>query len=567
MKKLIVKFACLCLLLLGNTGLVRAENGNAQLSLEPVSLQAGANATLSFDLTNSVPVTALQFDFVLPDGLSVNTMINEDGDEVPAITLTGRKKSSHSLSCNKLADGKYAVAILSMKNQAFSGEEGALVNISVAVSSMLPTGSYDISVSRVVICPFVDGAQGETIKQSDFTSSVPVNNASGDIGSAQLSLATANLKAGMEQTVSLDLTNGIEVTAMQFNVMFPEGITMCTMKNEDGETVSAITLTDRKKSSHSLASNKQKDGSYTVAILSMKNQAFNGMNGALVDMKLAVATTVLTGNYDVIIKDIVIVPLLNGKPGIAIKQPDFTVQVHVENTGGGEIVTGPVGLSIPETSLAPGSEGVCNINMVNDRDICAFQFKIKLPEGISIVEEYNEDDEWGPSILLTDRKKSTHQLSYALKEDGSYRVVVFSLQNATFKDNSGAVVAIKVKVDSDMKEGDYGAVLSEAMVVTPSEEKITQEDASYTIHITQDVGIENENASGISCICQEGGYLVRGTSIGDLVEAFSIEGLNLYSESSTGEQLIIPVMEFPSVLIVRVSRGGKPVYVRKLVLQ
>ena len=156
-------------------------------------------------------------------------------------------------------------------------------------------------------------------------------------------------------------------------------------------------------------------------------------------------------------------------------------------------------------------------------------------------------------------------MSYALKEDGSYRVVVFSLQNATFKDNSGAVVAIKVKVNSDMKEGDYGAILSEAMVVTPSEEKITQEDASYTIHITQDVGIEKENASGISYVCQEGGYLLRGTSAGDLVEAFSVEGLNLYSESSTGEQLVILGTEFYSVLIVRVSRGGKPVYVRKLI--
>lgn len=564
MKKLIVKFACLYLLLFAYTGPAQAENNNAQLTLSPASLSSGANATLSFDLTNSVSVTALQFDFMLPDGLSVNTMTNEDGDEVPAITLTERKKSSHSLSCNKLANGKYAVAILSMKNQAFNEESGALVNISVAVSSMLPTGSYDISVSRVVICPLADGKPGETIMQPDFTSRVSVTNASGETGSAQLSLVTGRLKAGTEQTVSLDMTNGIEVTAMQFNVTLPEGVTLCTMKNEDNETVPAIMLTDRKKSSHSLSSNRQENGSYTVVILSMKNQAFSGINGALVDMKLSVATTVSTGSYDVAIRDIVIVPLLNGRPGIAIKQPDFTTQVYVENTGGGGPVTGPVGLSIPETILAPGSEGTCNINMVNDRNICAFQFRIKLPEGISIVEEY-EGDEWGPSILLTDRKKSTHRLSYALKEDGSYRVVVFSLQNATFKDNSGAVVAIKVKVDPDMKEGNYGVILSEAMVVTPSEEKITQEDASYTIHVMQDVGIENENANGISCICQEGVCLVRGTSAGDLVEAFHVEGRNIYSESSTGEQLVIPGAEFPSVLIVRVSRDGKLIYVRKLV--
>ena len=267
----------------------------------------------------------------------------------------------------------------------------------------------------------------------------------------------------------------------------------------------------------------------------------------------------------VAVKDIVIVPLLNGRPGLSIKQPEFTDRIYVENTGGGGDVTGPVALSIPAMALAPGTEGICNIDMVNDRDICAFEFKIKFPEGISIVEAYNEDDEWAPSIQLTDRKKSSHQINFRKKDDGSYRVVVVSMQNATFKGNSGAVVAIKVKADPDLKEGSYGVILSEVLLVTPSEEKITQEDVSYAINIKEGVGIENENANGISCICQEGVCLIRGTSAGDLVEAFNVEGRNIYSESGTGEQLVIPGAEFPSVLIVRVSRDGKLIYVRKLV--
>ena len=215
-------------------------------------------------------------------------------------------------------------------------------------------------------------------------------------------------------------------------------------------------------------------------------------------------------------------------------------------------------------ALAPGAEGVCNIDMVNDWDICAFEFKIKFPEGISIVEAYNEDDEWAPSIQLTDRKKSSHQINFRKKDDGSYRVVVVSMQNATFKGNSGAVVAIKVKADPDLKEGNYGVILSEVLLVTPSEEKIMQEDASYTINIKEGVGIENENVDAISCIRQDGAYVVSGMSVGDLVEVFDISGHALYSESGNGEPLVIPGAKIPSVAILRVTRDGKQIYVRKM---
>lgn len=85
------------LFLFAYTALVQAENnasaaGTAQLTLAPATLSAGTNATLSFDLVNSLSVTALQFDVILPEGLSVNTIINEDEEEVPAITLTDRKR-------------------------------------------------------------------------------------------------------------------------------------------------------------------------------------------------------------------------------------------------------------------------------------------------------------------------------------------------------------------------------------------------------------------------------------------------------------------------------------------
>lgn len=471
--------------------------------------------------------------------------------------------SSHALSCLQQEDGSYTVVILSLKNQAFSGSEGALVDISVAVSSTLPTGSYQLAVKEIMICPLADGLPGISIRQPDFTGNISVENSSGGTNTTQISLAAGNLKAGTNQTVSLDLTNGGPVTALQFNIKFPEGINVRTLTNEDDEEVPAITLTNRKKSSHSLSCNRQEDGSYTVVILSLKNHAFEGSGGALVDFSVSVASTVATGSYEVSLREIVICPLVNGLPGITIRQDDFIDRLYVENNGGGG-VTGPVALSVPFISMKSDSEGLCNIDMVNDRDICAIQFDIKLPDGVSIVEEYNEDNELAPSINLTARKKSTHQLEFKKRDDGSYRVIVFSLQNAVFKDNSGAVVAIKIKAGRNMKPGNYGIILSDVLLVTPSEERIAPEDATYTINITDGTGVEEESADRIYCICREGHYLVSGLLADDVVEILTINGQKLYSSISDGEQLSVAGLDTPSFVVVCVSREGKRVYVQKM---
>lgn len=538
MKQLFKKLMCIAMLTMVNTYALFAQNA---FYIQETKLDAGAKQTLSVSLANTDEITGFQFDIKLPSGITVNTTLNDDNETVPDISLSERKKSKHQLRCAQQADGSYKVVVLSMSNQTFRDNDGAIVNISVTAASTLTSGSYAVDLKNIHIVPMVDGVQGDRIDQPDYTGYVSVINQSesGDVN-AVLKLGTSSLKAGSNQTISVALENNIDVTAFQFDIMLPNGITVNNYVNDDDETVPNIQLTSRKASSHSISCNKREDGRYTIVVLSMKNQAIKGTEGDVVAIDINVPIT-MSGNYDVVLSNIHIVPLVNGSQGIRIDQPDVTTTITIENEGGGDTPIGANTLTVAPLTLNPGEIGTLNIDMTNEKNICSFQFNIKLPEGISVVKEYNEDDEYVEAINLTSRKKSSHELSFKQTADGGYFLLAFSLSNSTFRDNSGSIVSIKVKADDNLAEGNYGVILSNVIMVTPDEEKISQEDYSGHISISSLDGIDQVDESGsIRVLLQDNGIVVEGTQIGDKLSLVAIDGKVLYNEICKDCTISIP---------------------------
>ena len=198
----------------------------------------------------------------------------------------------------------------------------------------------------------------------------------------------------------------------------------------------------------------------------------------------------LNGSANLDLTNIHLVPLVNGAPGIRIDQSDVTQTITINNQGSEIEPEGPVSMTVAPLNMQPGEISTLYIDMNNDRDITSFQLKVMLPEGVSVVKEYNDDDEFVEAIsLVSNRKKSSHDLSYKKTSDGGYFLLAYSATNATFKGNSGHLVSIKVKADENMAEGTYGVVLSGVVMNTPDEEKFTQEpySAIITIGINSDI--------------------------------------------------------------------------------
>lgn len=556
MKQLFKKLMCISMLTIVNTFALFAQNA---FYIQETKLDAGAKQTLSVSLANTDEITGFQFDISLPSGITVNTTLNDDDETVPDISLTERKKSKHQLSCAQQADGSYRVVVLSMSNQTFRDNDGAIVNISVTAASTLTSGSYAVELKNIHIVPMVDGVQGDRIDQPDYTGYVVVNNQgeSGDVNVA-LKLGSNTFKAGANQTLAIAMDNNIDVTAFQFDIMLPNGVTVNNYVNDDDETVPNIQLTSRKASSHSISCNKREDGRYTIVVLSMKNQAIKGTEGDVVTIDINVPIT-MSGNYDVVLSNIHIVPLVNGSQGIRIDQPDVTARITIDNEGGGGTPTGDNTMTVAPLVLTPGETGTLNIDMTNEKSICSFQFNIKLPEGINIVKEYNEDDEYMEVINLTSRKKSSHELSFKQTADGGYFLIAYSLSNASFRDNSGSIVSIKVKADDNLAEGNYGVILSNVIMVTPEEEKISQEDYSGTITVQSVVGIDDTNQDeDIHVMPKKNGIIVEGLINGDKLTLVSVDGKCLFTTVCKDSRLFIPASHLcEGFNILQITRCNK----------
>lgn len=534
-----------------------AAFADVAMYIPATNLDAGAKQNISVNLRNSQEVTAFQFDLKLPDGIVVNSTVNDDDETVPDIRLTSRKKSKHQLTCQLQGDGSYRIVVISMGNQVFSGDDGAIVNVGVTAQGSMQSGSYPVGLSEIHIVPFVDGKQGERIDQSDYIGYVNVSNSgqSSDVD-VRMTLNTTELQAGnKEERIAIGMVNSLNVTAFQFDIKLPAGLSVNDYLNEDDETVPDIQLTGRKRSNHTLSCNKREDGTYSVVVMSMKNQALSGDSGDVVTIGVSVPNT-MSGDYTVVISNIHVVPLINGSPGIRLDLPDVSKTLTVKNSGGDTPISDNY-FSIVPLTLTPGGIGTLDIELNNEKEICSFQFNIKLPSGVTVVKEYNEDDEFVEAISLTERKKGTHDLNFKQTEDGGYFLISYSLNNASFKGNSGSLVRIKVKADESMSYGDYGVVLSNILLVTPDEEKIDVPGFSGTLSISEDGSVDNINSDYEFIVYSRDGNCVIGNTVpGDIVEIYGFDGTILGETRSVGDTLIMPVGG-NRIVIVRIVSGTK----------
>ena len=96
-------------------------------------------------------------------------------------------------------------------------------------------------------------------------------------------------------------------------------------------------------------------------------------------------------------------------------------------------------------AVKAGDEVTLSIGLENEKSYVAFVLDIVAPEGVSFVQELNEDEEMD-YVITNPRKKSSHQLSNNyFTATNTLRVAGFSSTNATYKANSGEFLTVKVK--------------------------------------------------------------------------------------------------------------------------
>ena len=147
----------------------------------------------------------------------------------------------------------------------------------------------------------------EIVEMPKVTSSLAISDASGLVG------CTFNLPVSMK--------NEDEITAMQFELCLPEGV-----------SVASATLTDR-KDGHSIDYSQLANGNYQFTVFSSSSKAINGSEGDVANISLSISGSMAAGNYTIQMKNIELITTA----GDAIHQSDLSATLTVLNVKPGDV--------------------------------------------------------------------------------------------------------------------------------------------------------------------------------------------------------------------------------------
>ena len=134
--------ALLCILL-GVPSVVIADN---KLIIQPFSIKAGETKEMVIYLENDKDITLVQFDMMLPDGLTIPV----DADDELLIAIAGRTTTNkHSLDASAIGGG-YRFLLASMKNSVLTGTEGAIIAITLVAASYFNGGTITLKEIELV---------------------------------------------------------------------------------------------------------------------------------------------------------------------------------------------------------------------------------------------------------------------------------------------------------------------------------------------------------------------------------------------------------------------------------
>ncbi|MCI6295269.1 MAG: InlB B-repeat-containing protein [Bacteroidales bacterium] len=164
--------------------------------------------------------------------------------------------------------------------------------------------------------------------------------------------------------------------------------------------------------------------------------------------------------------------------------------------------------------IQQGGQATLSIGLQNDIDICGVQMHLYLPEGITIAEELNDDEEMAPAIYMSNRKKSQHVLYLNPTADGATQIVIAGTQ--AFRNNTGEILSIKLNVDPSVALGSYNIYMKNLAFSDLNAMSYEQDNITVPVRVFATYQISavsaDENQGAVS-LTNGGEAVENGTSV------------------------------------------------------
>ena len=194
-------------------------------------------------------------------------------------------------------------------------------------------------------------------------------------------------------------------------------------------------------------------------------------------------------------------------------------------------------LFIPDTE-AGGRKVILPIIMKNVETIKGLQFNLRLPDGVEVSK--GKDDEY--LFNLTSRASKSHTVASSILKSGDYRIVVSSLQGATFVGSNGVVMNVTLQLDNDISDGEYDIYISSVILNTVDNVSIEPRGNVSKLLVSKstkgDVNSDgNINVTDVGMVID---YILEKTPNGFIESAADVNGDGIVNVTDVG--LIIDII-------------------------
>lgn len=119
------------------------------IKLENVAVHAGEQVVVAVNMNNVAEITGFQFDLYLPDGITF--AVDEDGYELIEISEERTSLRKHSFENILQADGSMRVLCYTNSQAVFSGNDGAVLYLTLNVAEDMLDGDYVVETRNIVL--------------------------------------------------------------------------------------------------------------------------------------------------------------------------------------------------------------------------------------------------------------------------------------------------------------------------------------------------------------------------------------------------------------------------------
>lgn len=232
------------------------------IKIDAMSFKPGESKTIPVVMENSDPVSSLQMDVYLPDGIVC------DGVDRNAERLL---REEHTVSLTDKKSGWYRVVILALNNNNVIGNEGELIYLKLrATSDFVKAGV--ININNII------GTGKESGELIDVDMDAVTVSCTPEVGTLSFVEDTVSVKPeGMLKKINVNLKNDVPAYGLQAEITMPEGVSIET--NAAGTC--KFEYSSRLPQNATISSSNMGNGKYRIVISSLDAAEFTGSDGTL----------------------------------------------------------------------------------------------------------------------------------------------------------------------------------------------------------------------------------------------------------------------------------------------